>query len=382
MINKNINSSFLLILIVTTLAVFSRNFYNEILQIYLSNPNFFEVFFSDFYLIYAGSEILNQGSNPYKDWLEIYNSPLFNPPIIFHFFKFITNFEYSIVIKFWLFFLFLSFFSIPIIFFKIFKLNLKFFYIFIISFGGIAFSVFFTGNLSIILSALFTISLFFLIKKKDHYFYLILSILSLIKFPYLIFFGIPFLVRDLKKKVFVNTFLYLMFIFLIYIIFFYLDRELFIHWLNSLTFSELIGDKGDLGRGLLRILDNHLISENYLKYITYCLISGSLFLFSIFLFKNSEVLKNKKLAIAFSVIVLSILLPRLKSYDVLITIPCLFFIIQTLSFKISKFLNLFVKFVLFLMLFCWTSPYAPISLYIIIFIILSTDLKFSFIEKK
>ena len=198
----------------------------------------------------------------------------------------------------------------------------------------------------------------------------------------MIFFGIPFLVRDLKKKVFVNTFLYLIFICLIYVIFFYLDRELFIHWLNSLKFSEIIGDKGDLGRGLLRILDNHLISENYLKYITYCLISGSLFLFSIFLFKNSEVLKNKKLAIAFSVIVLSILLPRLKSYDVLITIPCLFFIIQTLSFKISKFLNLFVKFVLFLMLFCWTSPYAPIVLYIIIFIILSTDLKFSFIEKK
>ena len=101
-----------------------------------------------------------------------------------------------------------------------------------------------------------------------------------------------------------------------------------------------------------------------------------------FLFKNSEILKNKNLAIAFSVIVLSILLPRLKSYDVLITIPCLFFIIETINFKISKFLNSSIKFLLFLMLFCWTSPYAPISLYIIIFIILSTDLKFSFIEKK
>ena len=72
MIKKNLNTTFLTILIVTTIIVFSRNFYNEILQKYLSNPNFFQVFFSDFYLIYAGSEILNQGNNPYKEWLEKY----------------------------------------------------------------------------------------------------------------------------------------------------------------------------------------------------------------------------------------------------------------------------------------------------------------------
>ena len=200
MINKNINTLFLTILIVATIAVFSRNFYNEILQKYLSNPNFFQIFFSDFYLIYAGSEILNQGNNPYKEWLDIHNSPFFNPPIVFHFFKFITNFEYLITVKFWFFFLFLSFFSIPIVLFKIFKINLKFFYIFLICFGGLALSVFFTGNLSIILNGFFAISLFFLSKNKDHFFYLLLSILSLIKFPYLIFFGIPFLVRDLKKE--------------------------------------------------------------------------------------------------------------------------------------------------------------------------------------
>ena len=52
------------------------------------------------------------------------------------------------------------------------------------------------------------------------------------------------------------------------------------------------------------------------------------------------------------------------------------------SFKISKFINSSIKFLLFLMLFCWTSPYAPICLYSIIFIIFSTDLKFNFIEKK
>ena len=116
-------------------------------------------------------------------------------------------------------------------------------------------------------------------------------------------------------------------------------------------------------------------AQNYLDY-------NFLFLFLIFLFKNSKILKDANLAIAFSVVALSILLPRLKSYDVLITIPCLFFIIKTLDFKISKSINSSIKFLLFLMLFCWTSPYAPICLYSIIFIIFSTDLKFNFIEKK
>ena len=382
MIKKNINTLFLTILIVTTIIVFSRNFYNEILQKYLSNPNFFQVFFSDFYLLYAGSEILNQGNNPYKEWLEIHNSPFFNPPVVFHFFKFITNFEYSTIVKFWFLFVFISYLSIPIILFKIFKINSKFSYIFLICFGGISLSVFFTGNLSIILSVFFAISLFFLSKEKDHIFYLILSILSLIKFPYLIFFGIPFLVRDLNKEIFIKTFFYLILISSLYLISFYLNNELFIDWINSLEFSKSIGDEGDFGRGLFRILDSYIISANYLKYLTYFFISGTFFLILIFLFKNSEILKNKNLALSFSIIALSILLPRLKSYDVLITIPCLFFIIETLNFKFSKFLNSLIKFLLFIMLFCWTSPYAPICLYTIIFIILFTDLKFNFIEKK
>ena len=382
MIKKNINTLFLTILIVTTIIVFSRNFYNEILQKYLSNPNFFQVFFSDFYLIYAGSEILNQGNNPYKEWLEIHNSPFFNPPIVFYFFKFITNFEYTTIVKFWFLFVFISYLSIPIILFKIFKINSKFSYVFLICFGGISLSVFFTGNLSIILSGFFAISLFFLSKEKDHFFYLILSILSLIKFPYLIFFGIPFLLRDLNKEIFIKTFFYLILISSLYLISFYLNNELFIDWINSLEFSKSIGDEGDFGRGLFRILDSYIISANYLKYITYFFISGTFFLILIFLFKNSEILKNKNLALSFSIIALSILLPRLKSYDVLITIPCLFFIIETLNFKFSKFLNSLIKFLLFIMLFCWTSPYAPICLYTIIFIILFTDLKFNFIEKK
>ena len=93
----------------------------------------------------------------------------------------------------------------------------------------------------------------------------------------MVFFGIPFLVKDLKKEVFINTFFYLVLITSVYLISFYLNNELFISWLNSLEFSKFIGDKGDFGRGLFRILDNYFFSESYLNYITYFLISGSLF---------------------------------------------------------------------------------------------------------
>ena len=133
---------------------------------------------------------------------------------------------------------------------------------------------------------------------------------------------------------------------------------------------------------MFRILDNYFSSANYLKYITYFLILGSLFPILIFLFKKSEILKNKSIALAFSIIVLSIFLPRLKSYDILITIPCLFFIIETLNFKFSRFLNSFIKFLLFLMLFCWTSPYAPIGLMTITTLLFFVDLKFNFLERK
>jgi len=216
-----------LILAVSTLTVFSKNFYNEILQNYLSNPNIFKIFFSDFYLIYAGSELLNQGNNPYEEWLKIHNMPFFNPPIVFKFFEFLANFEYLQTVKFWFFILLLSYFSIPLILFKTFKTNSEFFYIFLLCFGGISISVFFTGNLSVVLGAFFATGIFFLNQGKDHFFYAILSILSLIKFPYLIFFGIPFLIKGMSKKVFINTFIYLSLIFFLYLVSFYQNNELF-----------------------------------------------------------------------------------------------------------------------------------------------------------
>ena len=385
MFTNNINNKSYIVLIVLTLTVFFKNFYNEILQNYLNNPNFFQTFFSDFYLIYAGAEILSKNINPYEEWIKLHNSPFFNPPLVFNFFKFLANYNYLIVAKYWLIILILTFFLIPIIIFKIFKIHPKYCYIFLLSFGGISLNVFFTGNLSIVLNLLFALSIFFLSRKEYHYFYLILSALCLIKFPYLIFFGIPFLIKNLEKKLFINTFFYLLLITLIYLLSFYSNPEIFNSWINSLKFSENIGDSGDFGRGLFRIIDNNFFSEIYLNNFIYIIISGFLFLFLIFLFKNSKILnneKNKNLAIAFSIIFLTMLLPRLKSYDVLITIPCLFFIIENLEFKISQSLNLVFKFILFLALFCWTSPYAPICLYLILFFILSSDLKYNFIEKK
>ena len=85
--NKQIQIILTFLLVIITLFVFSKNFYNEILLRYIENPNFFKEFFSDFYLVYAGSEILNNDLNPYKEWIEFHNSPFFNPPIVFYLFK-------------------------------------------------------------------------------------------------------------------------------------------------------------------------------------------------------------------------------------------------------------------------------------------------------
>ena len=100
----------------------------------------------------------------------------------------------------------------------------------------------------------------------------------------------------------------------------------------SLKFSKYIGDDGDFGRGLFRILNDYFFSSNYLTYVSYFTITGIVFIFLILLYKKTPILKKKDWAIAFSVITLSMLLPRLKSYDVLITIPSLFFIIENINF--------------------------------------------------
>ena len=376
----------LLFLVLLTLISFFKNF-NEIILRYLNNPEFFKVFFSDFYLIYVGSEILNNDLNPYKEWIKLQNSPLFNPPLVFYFFKSIVEFNYYTIVKLWFFITLISFFSIPIILFKIFKIHQNFYLnilFFLFCFGGITIPVFLTGNISIILNTFFALGLFFLSKKKDHYFYIILSILSIIKFPYLIFFGLPFLLRNLDYKIFSTLVFYLSMIILFYLIFYFFDKELFISWIVSLKFSSQIGDSGDYGRGLFKILNYFFRSNIIVNYFCYFFISISLFLIILFVSKSSKFLKkNTELLIAFGIIALSICLPRLKSYDLLITIPSILFILQNLKFKHFNGLDpQFFTLILCLMLFAWTSPFAPITLSFAIVIILALDIKFNFIENK
>ena len=71
--------------------------------------------------------------------------------------------------------------------------------------------------------------------------YILLTMLSLIKFPYLIFFGLPFLINKLKKEVFINSFLYISSIIFIYLIFLFSINVLkssntlrFFFWLSDI----------------------------------------------------------------------------------------------------------------------------------------------------
>ena len=65
----------------------------------------------------------------------------------------------------------------------------------------------------------------------------------------------------------------------------------------SLKFSKYIGDDGDFGRGLFRILNDYFFSSNYLTYVSYFTITGIVFIFLILLYKKTPILKKKDWAI-------------------------------------------------------------------------------------
>ena len=379
---KKIEIILTFLLVTITLFVFSKNFYNEILVKYINNPEFFKVFFSDFIALHKGTQFLINDINPYQESLNSENYPLFINPLLLYIFKYLGHFSYITVAKFWLFFSFISFILIPLIAKKIYNLNYKSILIFFVSFGGINLSVFLTGNISILLGLIFILALYFLSKNNEFFYFLIIALLSLIKFPYLIFFGLPLLLKKINLELFIKIFIYFFLIFTCYLIFFYLDKELFLSWIESLKFSKLIGDNGDFGRGLFRIINNIFPLKYSLNIFICVAISCMLFLFYYYIFHKSKILKNKNLAIALGVIALTACLPRLKSYNLLVVIPSMCFLIQSLNFRISNIVNIYLKFTLFFILICWTSPYAPLSLIFIFVFLFFIDLKLNFFQWK
>ena len=225
---KKIEIILTFLLVTITLFVFSKNFYNEILVKYINNPEFFKVFFSDFIALHKGTQFLINDINPYQESLNSENYPLFINPLLLYIFKYLGHFSYITVAKFWLFFSFISFILIPLIAKKIYNLNYKSILIFFVSFGGINLSVFLTGNISILLGLIFILALYFLSKNNEFFYFLIIALLSLIKFPYLIFFGLPLLLKKINLELFIKIFIYFFLIFTCYLIFFYLDKELFL----------------------------------------------------------------------------------------------------------------------------------------------------------
>ena len=198
----------------------------------------------------------------------------------------------------------------------------------------------------------------------------------------MIFFGLPLLLKKINLELFLKIVIYFLLIFISYLIVFYLDKELFLSWIESLKFFKSIGDNGDFGRGLFRIINNMFPQKYSLNLFIYFAISFVLFFFYYYIFHKSKILKNKKLAIALGVIALTACLPRLKSYNLLVVIPSIFFLINFLKFKISSISNTYIKFALLFLLICWTSPYAPLSLMFILIFLFFIDLKLNFLRWK
>ena len=370
------------------------------IPLYLSSfnilSNFFEkkIFgsfsiFGDF-LIYrcAGINYLNKespyGVNKLQECLNSYPNSLdfFYPPITLSFFKFFSYFDIGQAIFLWGLIVFSSLALIIYYSYKFFGKNISFFMfllIFLFSFGGINWTGIITGNISILIYGLISVGVFFIFKKKNNYFYILVSLISLIKPTYFLFILLPILISNTSKiKELKKIFLFFIIVFFIYVLSYLNNPDLFNQFVNSLIYArspEFIAIFGQ-GLGLSSIIDffislflksfqfniDYSLTKNIIWFIT---ISLFIFYFLITKYKKEEILNNK---LALSLCLITLCYPILKHYECFLVVPCLFFIINNIKTKI--------KFILLLLMFSLHDKY---SLFLVLIITLIYEI---YIDKK
>ena len=354
--------------------------------------------FWDFHVYWCSANKFINGVNPYggniiKNCLYQFNFDLYfsYPPIILKSLSFLGYYDLNTAKIIWISIIVLSFLTIIFYIKKIYKSPKIIFFTFFIIFagGGIIWSALFSGNISTILYAILTIGIYYLINEKQNIFYLCVSIISLAKFPFLIFFLLPIFLngfKEIKKVVF-----YFSITFFIYILQFYLINDLFISFLNSTKSyrGENFLDIHGTGIGIHGIVDQFL-SLIYKKteiqilnpsstsaFFLHIFISFTLFFSSFILFRKKRInLKQKKLLISFFIIIFLSCFPRISSYDFFLLISSFFYI--TFNSRV-KFINNNWKFIFsilpILFLAIYDSKFPAFILSLIIFIIFYLQIK-------
>lgn len=287
----------------------------------------------DAQIYYCAAIKFKQGINPY-DFANCFGETTMHYQyslIALYFFYLLSFFNLETYKIIWLIIEIISFFIIFENSTKIFNLKKNFFnfFIFLFAFGGVSWTGLFSGNISIILYALISISIYELYKKKIINFCLLILIVSFFK-PYLLLFLI--LGLALYKKEFIQYFIYT-FIVAIFLNFvsFLIHPENFNNYINVILYSTTKEYYANLGSGvgLIGLLDGLLKSlsfENKDLIISKIFWFFSTIIFLLTYISNSE--KDKRLNLAYGILITNLLNPYLMNYDFYILIPSLIFLIK------------------------------------------------------
>lgn len=312
--------------------------------------------FWDFHVYWCSANKFINDINPYggetiKNCLSHFNFDLYfsYPPIILKFLSLLGYLEFNTAKIIWILIIGISFFIIVFFLKKTYQIPKIIIFSFLLIFtgGGLVWSALLAGNISIILYAILSIGIYYLIKKKKDIYYLSVCFISLAKFPFLIFLFMPTFLygyKELKK-----SFFYLFLTLIIYYVQFYFDKELFISFLNSTKTYRgenflLIHGTGIGIHGIIDLYQNLLYEKTNIKlfnpsglisFLIHILISGIFFLSSFFLFQKKNInLNQTKLLISFFVVIFLCCFPRISSYDFFLIVSSFFYIVRNSRIKL------------------------------------------------
>ena len=329
--------------------------------------------FWDFHVYWCSATKFVNGISPYggetiKNCLSQFNFDLYfsYPPIILKFLSFLGYFEFNTAKIIWITIIVSSFFIIIFCLKKIYKIPKIFIFTLILIFtgGGLIWSALLAGNISVILYAILSVAIYYYLKKKTSIYYLLISIISLVKFPFLVFFALPIFQFGIKNIINSNTnemkkiIFYFFLTLFIYFLQFQFNKELFIDFINStISYKSdgflLIHGTGIGIHGIIDLYQN-ILYENYnlnifnpsgfLSFLIHIFISGIIFLSAYFLFhdnwKNNKLYeikvanKQNKLLISFFIAIFICCFPRISSYDFFLLISSFFYVMRNSRIKL------------------------------------------------
>ena len=318
--------------------------------------------FWDFHVYWCSANKFINGINPYggetiKNCLSQFNFDLYfsYPPIVLKFLSFLGYFDLTTAKIIWIAIIGISFFVIIFYLKKIYNLPRILFFTLLLIFtgGGLVWGGLLAGNISIILYSILTVGIYYYLhSSKTYIYYLSVSIVSIVKFPFLIFFALPFFLYGINRMFNPKEYLYetkrIIFYFsltlFIYFLQFYFDKELFMSFVNS---TKTYKSEGFLlihgtGIGIHSIIDlyqNFFYEKTNLSFFNpsgavsffiHIFISGTLFLSAYFLFPKKWIYtpEAKLLLVTFFIAIFLCCFPRISSYDFFLLISSFFYIMR------------------------------------------------------